>query len=237
VKVLVLMTTLLLLAATAAAQEPLCSASPPSTRVTGQATVTARPDQAELDLGVVTQAPTAQAAATQNAQQLDAVVAAVHKALGPSAPVETLNYTLSSNYRPPQEGGQPVLTGYTATNTVQVKTEKPTEVGTVIDLALQAGADHINCLQFTLKNEQLVQAQALREAAVKARAQADALAAALGLKLGRVLSVTEGEPVIVLPRRDLGVRTQAEALAAPTPVEPGRIEVHASVALTVEIGQ
>jgi uncharacterized protein len=206
---------------------------PPKIRVSGEATVMAKPDQLQLDLGVVTQAQTSETAAAQNARQLDAVLAELRKALGPAAEIETISYTLHPNYQYPREGGKPTVTGYTATNLVRVTLNDLTAAGKAIDAATQTGANQIRRLQFKLKDEQATQARALREAAAKARAQAEALANALGVNIVRVLSAVEGNSS-VQPVRDVMLMSRAEA-AAPTPIEPGAIEVRAAVTLTVEI--
>ena len=217
------------------AQEPIDKAPRPTIRVSGEATVTAKPDQAELNIGVVTQAATGQAAATQNAQKQDAVLSELRKLLGAAADIKTISYSLSPNYRYPKEGGQPTIAGYTASNIVQVKTNDLPQVGKVIDIATQSGANTVQSLRFTLKDEQTVRSQALREAAIKAKAKADALASALGLKIVRVLHVEEGGVSMPIP---MNVRTfSAEGQVAQTPVESGTIEVQASVTLTVEIAQ
>ena len=206
----------------------------PSIRVTGEATITTKPDQGEIDVGVVTQAQTAQDAATQNAQKVEAVLSALRKAIGAGADIKTVGYSLNPNYRYPERGGQPTITGYTASNTVQVKTRDLAQVGKIIDVATQAGANNIQALRFTLKDEQAARAQALKEAALKARTKADALASALGLRVQRVLFVEEhiqGGPIPVYTRAAM------EAGAAQTPVEPGTIDVRATITLTVEVAQ
>jgi uncharacterized protein YggE len=204
-----------------------------SIRVTGEAAVTTKPDQAQIDLGVVTEAKNAQAAATENAEKLDAVLGDLHKALGPGADIKSTSYSLTPVYHYPKEGGTPTITGYSATNVIRVKTSELTQVGKIIDTATQSSANRIQSLQFTLKDEQAVYIQALREAVTKARAKAEAIASALGLKTVRVLSVEEGGP---LSRPVYAEGMQARA-AAPvqTPVEPGTIEVRARGTLTVEI--
>jgi len=220
--------------AVAMAQEPADRTVRPSIRVTGEATIAAKPDQAEINIGVVTQALTAQAAAAQNAQKQDAVIAELRKALGDGAEIKTVGYSLSPTYRYPKEGGQPTITGYTASNIVQVKLSNLAQVGTVIDLATQSGANNIQALRFTLKDESAPRTQALGEAAVRARAKSQAIASALGLRIVRVLHVEEGAQVAP----PVGGRAFAEmAVAAPTPVEPGTIDVRAIVTLTVEVAQ
>ncbi len=65
------------------------------------------------------------------------------------------------------------------------------KIGSVIDTATASGANQVQGIQFTLSDEQAIRSQALREAALKARSDADVLAAALGLKVIRVLTVEE----------------------------------------------
>ncbi|HWP44171.1 MAG TPA: SIMPL domain-containing protein [Blastocatellia bacterium] len=207
----------------------------PVIRVMGEATVSARPDQATVHVGVVTQASTAQEAASQNAQKLDAVIQALRKALGPQAEIKTISYSLNPNYVYPREGGQPKLTGYTASNTVEVKTGDLAQVGKIIDTATQAGANNIQALRFGLKDEEAVKAQALREATAKARVKADAIANALGVKIVRFLRAEEsGAVAIPFQARDLYSAREAAA-AVPTPVDPGNVEVRASITLTFEV--
>jgi uncharacterized protein YggE len=151
--------------------------------------------------------------------------------LGAGADIKTVSYSLQPNYRYPQGGGEPTITGYTATNIVRVTLDDLTKVGSAIDAATQAGANRIHQLQFTVKDERPLEAQALREAAIRARQKAEALATALGVRITRVLHVSESSPVVV-PVRDVAF---ARAEVASTPIEPGTIEVRASVTVSVEI--
>ncbi|HWN98857.1 MAG TPA: SIMPL domain-containing protein [Blastocatellia bacterium] len=237
----ILKAVLIIFAAAAApaeelAQEPAARPLRSTIRVTGEATVSTNPDQAEINIGVVTQAATGQAAASQNAQKQDAVLAELRKMMGAAADIKTISYSLSPNYRYPKEGGQPSITGYTATNIVQVKTGNLTQVGKIIDVVTQSGANTIQSLRFKLKDEQVVRAQALGEAAIKARGKADALASALGLKILRVLQIEEAGVATPMPINTRAYMAEANA-AVSTPVEPGTIEVHATITLTVEIAQ
>ena len=221
--------------ATALAQQT--ETRPPRTpfvTASADAVITAEPDQAEIDIGVVTQARNAPDAARENADKLARVMADVKKLLGPGDEVKTASYSLNPNYRYPQ-GGKPEITGYTATNTLHVKTNSLQNVGKLIDAAMQSGANNINRLVFTLKDEQSAQLQALRLASEKAKAKAEEMAAALGLKMVRVLSITEGDRGFrPIPMPMARVSTEAMA-AAPTPVEPGTIEVRSLVTVTGEL--
>jgi uncharacterized protein YggE len=201
-------------------------------RATGEATVSAKPDRAKLDIGVVTQAANAQNAAAQNATQTESMVAALRKSLGAAAEIRTSGYSLTPNFRYAKDGGQPTLIGYTASNTVEIVTNDLANVGKVIDAGTQAGANNVRGLEFQLKDEAPVRAQALAEAARKARASAEAMAAALGLKVVRVLSAEEGgPPQVIRPMRAMAMN----AAASPTPIESGNIQVQASVTVTMEV--
>ena len=216
----------------ASAQPAPDKAAHPYIRTMGEATVSAKPDCARLDLGVVTQAARAQNAAAQNAAQTESMVVALRRSLGSEAEIHTSGYSLTPDFSYPKGGGQPVLTGYTASNTVEITTAGLADLGKLIDAATQAGANNVRGLEFLLKDEAPVQARALREAAQKARASADAIAAALGLKVVRVLSAEQGAPQVVRPMRAMAM---AAAAAPTTPIESGNIQVQATVTLTVEV--
>ena len=70
-----------------------------SIRVTGDAVVTAKPDRALIDVGVLTQEKQSQNASSQNSKQLDAVMVALHKLLGADADIKTINYALNPDYQ------------------------------------------------------------------------------------------------------------------------------------------
>jgi len=217
--------------ATVVAQQPPVS----SIRVTGDARVTAKPDRVQIDIGVTTRAAKSQDAAAQNAREVDAVLAAMRKAAGPSAVLKTVSYALNPNYQYHPNGGEPTIEGYTAVNVVQVTLDELGKIGAVIDAATQAGANHVQGIQFTLRDQDAVRAEALREAALRARGEADVLAAALGLKVLRVLTVEENSPRVT-PLRVYGGAPRAMAAAAPaTPVEAGTLDVTAEVTLSVEV--
>jgi uncharacterized protein len=213
-----------------AQQAPVVS----SIRVSGDAHVSTQPDRAQVDVGINTRAARSQDAATQNAKAVQAMLDAVRQAV-PQAVLKTLSYSLNPNYEYHASGGEPTLNGYTASNVVRVTLDDLSKIGAVIDSATQAGANHVDGIHFTLRDEDAVRAQALREAALRARGEADVLAQALGLKVVRVLTVEESSPHVTPLFRPMARASAMSAAAAPTPVESGTIEVAADVTLTVEV--
>ena len=215
------------------AQDRALQPKRPFIRATGEATVAAKPDQVKVDIGVTSQAETAQAAASENARHTDAVMQQIRQAFGAVAQLKTLGYSVSPQYRYPKPGGPPSIAGYTVSNTIEVKLDDISRAGKLIDLATQSGANAIHSLQFGLKDETALQAQALREASANARAKAEAMAGGLSLKIAGVISAEEGGTNIVRPMAPMVMARKVEA--APTPVAADNIEVHASVTLTVEV--
>lgn len=208
---------------------------PGTIRVTGEAKVSETPDRVYIDIGVTTQARKSEAAASQNAARLSAVIAAVKRAAGSSAQLTTTQYSISPDYSYPPHGPA-VIEGYTASNVLQVRLDELRQIGAVLDAATQAGSNNVQDIRFALRDEQIPRTEALREAALNARQDAQALADALGLRIVRVLSVNEEGPAVIPPPRIyMQARLMAAAPAPSTPVEAGSIAVDASVTLTVEV--
>jgi uncharacterized protein YggE len=208
---------------------------PPVVRATGEATVTAKPDQAHISIGVNNQAPTAEAASSQNATETSQVLDAIKRTLGTKGEVKTAGYSVSPNYTYPKDGAPPKIAGYNASNTVSITVNDLSLVGKLIDTATQAGANNISGISFTLRDDTAVRAQALGEAAAKARANAEAIAKALNLDVVGVLDAQASEAA---PIRPLNMEAAPRMLAmakAPTPVETGSLDVHASVIVTLEV--
>jgi uncharacterized protein len=209
----------------------------PSITVSADALVSVEPDQAEIDIGVIAEAKTAAQAAKDNAAKLAAVIAEVKKLLKAGDQTKTVGYSVTPTYRTPspREGGKPEIVGYTATNVVQVKMAGIQDVGGLIDAATAAGANRIQRLVFTLKDQDAAQREALRNATVKAKQKAEDVAKAAGVKVVRIISVTENERSFQPLAR---MEFQGQAIAAeraPTPIESGTVQIRSSVTLVAEV--
>jgi uncharacterized protein YggE len=220
------------------AQESDPRIKPRSITVMAEAVVMVEPNQVEIDIGVVSQSASPAEAANENAKRLSRVIAEMKKIIVASDEVKTAAYSLTPNYRYPKEGGRPEITGYTAINVVRVRTGLLGTVGVLIDTAMRAGANRVQRLAFALKDPVDAQRSALREATVKARSKAEEVARALGVKITKVLSVTESGGPGFQPRMAEPLAARADVMAAPpTPIETGSIEVRSTVTLTAEIAE
>jgi hypothetical protein len=204
-----------------------------SVRASGQASVSVKPDQLKLNVGVTTQAATALEASDQNAALVTVVIAALKKVVGAAADIKTVGYSVTPNYKYPQGGGTPTLTGYTVNNTLEVATGDLSLAGRLIDAAVQAGATNVQSLRFALKDSEPARAEALRLATIEAKRHAEAIATGLNARLGYVIAADEGGAVQVA---NTDVRAVATAGGStPTPVETGMVEVSATVTLEIEL--
>ncbi|HEX8822213.1 MAG TPA: SIMPL domain-containing protein [Archangium sp.] len=218
---------------------PEASPAQRTIRVEGKGEVKVAPDEAFIDLGMETLAPTAKAAAEDNARKMDKVITALVRAGIPREEIKTRNYTVFPEYvpqtRPDQE---PKLKGYRVGNTVEVHVRELARVGALLDTALGAGANRVESVRFGLSKPETVQGEALRNAVERARQAAQVLAAALGVKLGRVLdasTVLEPRHPIPMPMEARFEARAAGAADVTTPIQPEDQTVSATVTLLYAI--
>jgi hypothetical protein len=203
--------------------------------VMGESSVQVQPDAAVLTLAVITQNASPSEAQAENASKTEAVVRAVRAAAGAGAEVRTSGYSLQPQYAY-KEGVPPFITGYTARNSVTLTTGELNRAGPVIDAATRAGANNVDGLSFTLRDDAQARRRALSEATREALSKARAVATTLGGSVVRVVEVQEAgaaRPPAPLYTAEFG-RAAGTAQAA-TPVEPGSLEIRAQVQLVAEV--
>jgi len=209
--------------------------TPTGTRISAsaEATVTVKPDQAQLSMAVVTQAATSQEAGARNAQETDKLLTALKQALGSGGEFKTSGYWINPQYNgSPRDNNR--VTQYVAQNSVEVTIQDLSIVSRVIDAAVRAGANNISALRFSVKDEEGAKTAALVQATSSARDKAAAMAKALGLRVRRVLSVTDTEAPGVAPLLMESRAAMPGTGGAQTPVEPGMLDVRSRVTVTVE---
>lgn len=225
-----------LLAAPALAQMP--AAAPPAATtltVTAEGKVARAPDVADLSAGVVTQAATATAAMSDNAQRMTAVVAALRKAGVADRDIQTAGLNLNPQYRY-VDNQPPQLVGYQASNTVQVRVRDLKNMGHAIDALVASGANQVNGPNFRLDKPDAALDEARTKAVTAARARAALYASAAGMKVRRIVSINEAGGYAPPPYPAPMVRaTMAMAEKADTPVAPGEVEQAVSVTVTFEL--
>jgi uncharacterized protein YggE len=193
------------------------------------------PDVATVSAGVVTQAADANSAMRANADQMQKVMAAIRAAGIADKDIQTSGINLNPNYRY-AENQPPAITGYQASNTVNLKVRDLAKLGKVLDALVASGANQVNGPSFEIDQPDAVQDEARRNALAKAQARAEMYAKSLGLRVRRIVSISEGggfQPPMPMPM----VRMAMANKAADTEVAPGENTVSASVEVVFELGQ
>ena len=229
----------LLLAGTAFAQTapvaaPMTSSDGTLLSVSAQAEARRVPDVATLSAGVVTQAADANAAMRANATQMDKVMAAIKAAGIAERDIRTSGISLNPQYKY-VENQSPTITGYQASNTVDLKVRDVARLGKVLDALVASGANQVNGPNFEIDQPEPVYDQARRDALQKAQARAEMYAKALGLKVRRIVSISEGggyRPPMPMPMMAMA-RAKNES---DTSVAPGETTLTANLDVVFELG-
>lgn len=218
----------------ASAQTP--PQGPPVIITTGEGIVQMAPDRAWVTIAAETRDKNPQAAQTDNAQAMTAVIAQIKSAGVSADAVHTSGYTLQPEFD--YVNGRQTLRDYLARNQVDVRVDALDTLGQILAAAVGNGATNVSGIRFDLKNREAAERQALTQAVRDARARADAIASGAGVQIERVLKIEEARRPIVQPVRIAGLagaRGVAAAPIAPPPIESGQIEIQADVTLTAII--
>lgn len=185
------------------------------------------PDTAFVTFGVVVKNKVARAAARINATRTSTVVAALRKAGVPKTDIKTVDYSVEPesdwNKTPPK------IVGYTASNSVRVRTKSLEKIGDMIDVAVSAGANSVQGVSFDVEDKKALRGKALALAVKKAQGKAEAIAEALGAKLGPAVSASESVNMYAGESRNYVGRASAMKAKVATPIEPGETTVSAQV--------
>jgi len=195
--------------------------------VVGEGRVQASPDIASANIGV-TAVETSVVSATQ---QVSETMAAVLNALMGEGVVQediqTTSYSINlidgvfGPQEPTEEGERPPR--YQVTNSVQVTIRDISAIGTIMDAAVEAGANQVFGVSFDVSNREELMHDALEEAVQNAEERAQHLADLTGTQLGPIVSVSQvlgAQPFFAAAEAGLGAGG-----AGPGPISPGQLEV------------
>ena len=221
----------------------IASAAEPNEKVitvSGTGKVTTSPDTVIISVAVETENTDSQKAQKENADKMAQCINAL-KSIGiTDSEIKTTGYTMYS-YKSGSDsifGGDKTI--YHVRNTIQIKTSKIDLAGKIIDTATSNGANNVNSVRFTLSDEksQEMRDSALKAAVAQARADADAVASAMGISIVGVYYVNVGSSYTPLVYAETAMYKSAamatgsmdEAVRA-TPIESSDVDVTASVSV------
>jgi uncharacterized protein YggE len=222
------------LAAPAAAQ-PIAMQAITGTRLDVVATGEVRrvPDIATINAGVVTQAPTASEAIRGNATRMASVRAALRRAGIADRDIQTSQISLNPEYRY-AENQPPRLVGYQASNQVSVRFRDIAETGEILDALVGQGANQINGPSLGIDRPEAALDEARTLAVANARSRAELYARALGMRIKRILSVSE-PGIVHMPPIPVMRMEAANARDASTQIDPGEQTLTVNLTVSYEL--
>ena len=239
--VVVLVLTLLAVWPVAARAHDEFRPETPTVTVSATGSLTLPPDQVFVTFGMDTAARSLADAQRQNNAVMTKIMERLRDQNIEKERIQTSSFTVSPQYKPPPRRSSdaspvpPEIIGYLMSNTVTVEVRNLEKIGKVIEDVLAAGVNHFQGLHWALRDEQPARLNALKSAAAKAHEKAAILSEALGVKLVRVLSVTEGGHV-VRPAPHMARSMMAmDTGGGEPPISPGEMKVEATVTLVYEI--
>jgi len=204
--------------------------------VIGEGSVSVAPDYAQIESGVTTRAKTVKEATDANSKLMTAITAMLLQSGIAEKDVQTSRFSVQPVYAPQEPRAEPRLAGYSVSNQLSVKIRQIGKLGEILDRLVAAGATDIGNVVFLVSDPSKATDQAREAAIADARRKAEVYAKASGLRLGRVLWITE-DPGFAPP---LAMRRQgaaAAAMAAPVPIATGEDTLRARVTVGFDIAQ
>ena len=193
------------------------------------------PDVAIISAGVVTRAQTASGAIEQNAARMDRVRAALKRAGIEDRDIQTSSINLNPEYRY-AENQPPQLVGYQASNMVSIRFRDIKNSGKILDALVAEGSNQINGPSLTIDKPEAALDEARTKAIANGRARAELYARTLGMRVVRLLSVSEGGGYNVPPPMPMVGYARAEmAQDASSKIDPGEQKLQVSVSMSFEL--
>lgn len=202
--------------------------------LTVEAKSQAAPDQALIDAGVITSGATPSKAMEANAQKMGVIIKAL-KAVGiADKDIQTASVNLSPEYNYGNNNGlPPKIVSYQASNNITVTVRNLKTVGSIMDTAVTSGANQVSGPSFSIENMSAAYDTLRKEAVDKAQKRAALYAAAAGLKVKRIISISESSNSFH-PPVPMGFQRMATASAA-TPIAAGELAIETILNVKYEL--
>jgi len=219
--------TLFLAIIPAAAQQPTqpqlkVDSSNRTLTVTATDNVSVEPDQAVLHIGFVTQPQDAKSAYAEGSRASNEIITALKQAGVAESAIRSESQYLDRDWTTK-------LRKYTLHQDWTVKVA-PQHAAEILDAAINAGATSSGQIEWTVKDEKALEAQALDKAAARARADAEVLAKGMAVRLGSLVYVSNQMSAPSFPRpMPMMAMKAANADAQPLAIEPHQVSREATV--------
>ena len=197
----------------------------------GEGKVVAKPDITKVNLSIVTDALTSKIAQDENSKKSKALTDYLKKQNIDDKDVKTTGYNIYPQYRYPQYGGQPTITGYQVNQSMEVKIRDLDKVSNILDGVVGAGANQVNGLSFEIDDPEALKAEARAKAIADAKKKANELKSQVGISLGKIVNFSENTGGYPVP-----MYYDAKGMGGGGPsVHAGENEITVSVTITYQI--
>ena len=221
-----------------AQQAPTVTQTITGTRLDINATgeVTRVPDLAIISAGVATKSATASGAIQQAATRMARVRDALRKAGIADRDIQTSNINLNPDYYY-ANNQPPKLNGYAASNTVTVRFRDIANAGPILDALVKEGANQISGPNLTIEKPEPALDEARAKAVAQGRTRAELYARSLGMRIVRIVSVSESGGFAPPPVPPMPVMMEARAAnqAADTSIVPGEQKLQVGLSMVFEV--
>ena len=211
----------------------LAGPRPPTITVAGTGESHGKPDFAQVQVGVVTEAPTAAEALRKNNEAMSQLIVMIRKRGIEDRDLQTVQFNVSPRYKYDKTQQEPPkIAGYQVTNEVHVKVRNLLALGSFLDETVSMGANQVRGISFGVANPAQLMDEARKKAIVDAQRRARVYAEAAGLKLGKPIRIEEqagGRP------GPYPVARMEAAAASAVPIAPGEQTFSVTVTVTYAI--
>jgi uncharacterized protein YggE len=204
--------------------------------ISTNAEVKSVPDIATVSTGVTTIEPTPAKALQENSMKMNAVFKALTAAGIAAKDIQTSDMSVTPQYAQSLTNKAPRINAYQVNNNVSVVIRDIKNIGTVFDALIANGANQLNGPDFSVEDKSAALDQARKAAMEKAQKSASVYAAAAGLKIKRIISISEQGSGIRAPYPVRPMMMSAMASAAP-PVSAGQVTTEMTINVDYELGQ
>ena len=209
--------------------------APQDFSVSGEAKAYIKPDVAVFSLGVRTEGFKSADVVSENNRKMNAIIEAIKNEGVDEKDIKTTGYNLYPQYDYTEARGR-VFAGYVLDQQVTVKVRNFDKISSVLDKATSSGANTVGDLQFTLDNPESARAEARENAIKQAKEKAENIAKSSGLKLLKLVNVSESYGGYPMPLYGMGgaVLEKSDSSIAPD-IQPGQQEINVTVYLTYRV--
>ncbi len=202
-------------------------------RLDAMGSAKAKPDLAQIAVGVVSEADNAKAALDQNSQSMAKIIAGLKDSGIAETDIQTVDFSVRPRLEISKDNKPPVINGYRVVNSVRILVRNLDRLGQTLERVAELGSNEMGGISFSINDAAQLLDEARKRAIENARHKAELYAEAAGVALGRVLTIDEQTVTPWRPQNYAVARMDAKA--ADVPIQPGEGELQVTISVMWEL--